>query len=138
MKRKSVKSAPRQAKTRAAQGADTVTASKLPMEIQIDERFTDHDFEWEVVTHPSALHGGKSLRARIQRPGLPETERDMTWPAHVRSQHTAGPMSTTRRVCALCGRVFAILLPPGVQELERDRLCGDCATLPKPPEENRP
>ena len=84
MKRKSVKSAPRQAKTRAAHGADTVPASMLPMEIQIGDRFTDHDFEWEVVTHPAALHGGKSLRARIQRPGLPETERDMTWPAHER------------------------------------------------------
>jgi hypothetical protein len=41
----------------------------LPMEIQMGDRFTDHDFEWEVVTHPAALHGGKSLRARIQRPG---------------------------------------------------------------------
>jgi len=79
-----VKSAPRQAKMRAAKGADTLTASMLPMEIQIGDRFTDRAFEWEVVTHPAALHGGKSLRARIQRPGLPETERDMTWPAHVR------------------------------------------------------
>jgi hypothetical protein len=84
VKRKSVKSVPRQARTRAAPGADTVTASMLPMEIQIGDRFTDHDFEWEVVTHPGALHGGKSLRARIRRLGLPETERDMTWPAHVR------------------------------------------------------
>lgn len=42
-------------------------------------RFTDHDFEWEVLTRPAALHGGKSLRARIQRPGVPETEREMTW-----------------------------------------------------------
>ena len=76
MKRKSVKSPPaRHAKTRAAQSADTVTASMSPM-IQIGDRFTDHDFEWEVVTHPAALHGGKSLRAKIQRPGLPETERD--------------------------------------------------------------
>jgi hypothetical protein len=91
MKRKSVKSAPPQAKTRAAPGADTVTASMLPMEIQIGDRFTDHDFELEVVTHPAALHGGKSLRARIQRPGLPETERDMTRPAHVRVDIRRGP-----------------------------------------------
>ena len=59
-------------RTLAAHDADTVTASMLPMEIQMGDRFTDHDFEWEVVTHPAALHGGKSLRAR------------MTWPAHVR------------------------------------------------------
>jgi hypothetical protein len=94
MKRKSVKSAPRQAKTRAAQGADIVTASMLPMEIQIGDRFTDHDFEWEVVTHPAALHGGKSLRASIRRPGLPETERDMTWPAHERVDIRRGPRVT--------------------------------------------
>jgi hypothetical protein len=62
------------------QGADSVTTSMLPMEIQIGDRFTDHGFEWEVVTHSAALHDGKSLRARIQRPGLPETERDTTWP----------------------------------------------------------
>jgi hypothetical protein len=94
MKRKNVKSAPQQAKTRAAQGADTVTASVLPMEIQIGDRFTDHDFEWEVLTHPAALHGGKSLRARILRPGLPETERDMTWPAHVRVDIRRAPRVT--------------------------------------------
>ena len=94
MKRKAVKSAPRQAKMRAAQGADTVTASMLPMEIQIGDRFTDHDFEWEVLTHPAVLHGGKSLRARVQRPGLPESERDMTWPAHERVDIRRGPRGT--------------------------------------------
>jgi hypothetical protein len=55
----------------------------LPMEIQIGDRFTDQDLEWEVVNHPAILHGGKSLRARIQRPGLPESEREITW-AHER------------------------------------------------------
>ena len=94
VKRKSVKSAPRQAKTRAAHDADTVTASMLPREIQIGDRFTDHDFEWEVVTQPAALHGGKSLRARIRRPELPETERDMTWPAHERVDIRRGPRVT--------------------------------------------
>jgi hypothetical protein len=56
----------------------------LPMEIRIGDRFTDHDdFEWEVLTHPVVRHGGKNLRARIRRPGVPETERNMLWPAHV-------------------------------------------------------
>jgi hypothetical protein len=58
----------------------------LPMEIRIGDRFMDQDFEWEVVTHPAVLHSGKSLRARIQRPGLPETEREVTWSAHERVQ----------------------------------------------------
>jgi hypothetical protein len=85
VKRKRVNSAQRPAKTRVAQAAQPETAPMLPMEIMIGDRFTDHDdFEWEVLTHPVVLHGGKSLRARIQRPGIPETEREITWPAHVR------------------------------------------------------
>ena len=79
MKRKRVNSAPGSSKTRAAQTAEPETAPMLPMEIKIGDRFTDHDdFEWEVLTHPVVLHGGKSLRARIQRPGVPETEREVT------------------------------------------------------------
>jgi hypothetical protein len=50
MKRKSVKSAQREAKAPAAQDAAKGVASILPMEIQIGDRFTDHDYEWEVVT----------------------------------------------------------------------------------------
>jgi len=85
VKRQRVNSAQRPAKTQAAQAADSGAAPMLPMEIKIGDRFTDHDdFEWEVLTHPVVLHGGKSLRARIRRPGVPETERDITWPAHVR------------------------------------------------------
>jgi hypothetical protein len=65
-------------------GLSAGTATVLPMKIQVGDRFTDHDFESEVLTRPAALHGGKSMRARIRRPGLPETERDMTWSAHER------------------------------------------------------
>jgi hypothetical protein len=77
-----VKRQRRQSRPEAAKAGDTI--SLLPMEIQIGDRFTDEGFEWQVMTHPAALHGGKSLRARVQRASLPETERDMTWPAHVR------------------------------------------------------
>jgi hypothetical protein len=90
VKRKDAKSQQRRAR---AQDTDA-TVSILPMEIQIGDRFANHDFEWEVLTHPAALHGGKSLRARIQRPGLPETERDMTWPAHVRVDIRRGSRRT--------------------------------------------
>jgi predicted deacylase len=55
------------------------------MELQVGDRFTDHGFEWEVLTHPTAMHGARTLRARITRPGLPETEREVTWQAHERS-----------------------------------------------------
>lgn len=48
-----------------------MTVSVLPMETQIGDRFTDHDFEWEVLTHPAVLHVAKSQRARLQSPGVP-------------------------------------------------------------------
>ena len=88
MTRKGVKAQPRQAKPETAKG--TAALSMLPMEIQVGDHFTDHDFEWEVLTRPAVLHGGQSLRARIRRPGLPETEREMTWQAHERVQIRRG------------------------------------------------
>ena len=73
MKRKGAKPQQRQAELQRAKDGDTL--SLLPMEIQVGDRFTDHEFEWQVMTQPAALHGGKSLRARVQRAGLPKTER---------------------------------------------------------------
>ena len=61
----------RPAKQHAAENADAATVSVLPMELRIGDRFTDQDFEREVVTRREVLHGAKILRARIQRPGFP-------------------------------------------------------------------
>jgi hypothetical protein len=63
------------------------------MEIQVGDRFTDEEGEWEVVTHPASLHGDKSLRARVQRPGLPESEREITWLAHERVNNRTSSVS---------------------------------------------
>jgi hypothetical protein len=60
------------------------------MEIRIGDRFMDQELEWEVVTQPASLHGGKSLRARVWRPGLPESEREITWAAHERVEIRRG------------------------------------------------
>jgi hypothetical protein len=84
VKRKGAKPRQRQADTRPRREPDAQSESVFPMEVQVGDRFTDHGFEWEVMTHPAALHGAKSLRARVQRPGLPESEREVTWPAHER------------------------------------------------------
>jgi hypothetical protein len=88
VKRKGVKRRQRQAKPGTAKGGDTL--SLLPMEIQIGDRFTDEEGEWEVVSHPATLHGAKSLRARVRRRGQPADERTVTWPAHVRVEIRQG------------------------------------------------
>jgi hypothetical protein len=80
----------REATPESVKGGESATISLLPMELQIGDRFADQDLEWEVVTRPEVLHGAKVLRARIQRPGLPESEREMTWPAHVRVEIRRG------------------------------------------------
>ena len=61
------------------------------MEIQIGNRFTDEEGEWEVVSHPAALDGANSPRARVRRTEQPGIERDVTWPAHVRVEIQRGP-----------------------------------------------
>jgi hypothetical protein len=61
-----VKHQERPAKDKTAKGGTAV--SLLPMEIQIGDRLTDEGFEWQVMTHPAILHGGKSLRARCSGP----------------------------------------------------------------------
>lgn len=38
------------------------------------------------------------------------------------------------RACGLCGRWFLLVLPPGEEETERDRLCPNCLRLSPPPE----
>ena len=69
---------------RRTSGSNTTTISVLPMELQPGDRFNEGGYEWEIVTRPSTTHGGKSLRARVRRPGVPETETEMTWPAYTK------------------------------------------------------
>ena len=67
-----------------AAGVDaTGSRAVLPKDIRVGDRFTEQGFEWEVVSRPEVLHGAKNIRARVLRPGLPESEREITWPAHV-------------------------------------------------------
>ena len=81
----------RAAPTEAQARGDTATVSVLPMDIQIGDRFTDEEGEWEVVSHPATLHGAKSLRARVKRTAPPADERDVTWPAHVKVEIRRSP-----------------------------------------------
>jgi hypothetical protein len=89
--KRSTKPHERRGKPRAVQTPDTATGSILQMEIQIGDRFTDEEGEWEVASHRAILHGAKSLRARVRRVEQPATERDVTWPAHVTIEIWRGP-----------------------------------------------
>ena len=51
-----------------------------------------------------------------------------------RSDTVAAPRAQ-RRICVLCGRAFAIVVPPDELERERDKLCPEWANLPVPPNE---
>jgi hypothetical protein len=45
------------------------------------------------------------------------------------------PPVVQRRTCLLCGRAFAIIIQRDKPENDHAKLCGDCASLPEPPEE---
>ena len=47
-------------------------------------------------------------------------------------------MTATRRVCALCGTLFALVLSPSGPETDQDRFCPECLGLPEPPSEDQP
>ena len=76
-------------------------ASRLA--VHIGDRFTDAEtgdepHEWEVVSRPVTFKKGHEVRARVQRPGDPETDREQYWPSHVRIQvrrWTAAPSRST-------------------------------------------
>jgi hypothetical protein len=85
---------------------------------------SDHEFEWEVVTRSAILHGGKSLRARIRRPGLPESERDMTWPAHVKSGDSAGRQPTMNQLPYLLPWVRVLFLVRSIASTDWDDTTG--------------
>jgi hypothetical protein len=93
VKRKAAKREQPPATASASQEPDASSASVLPMDLQVGDRFTAEGFEWEVLTHPTAVHGAKRLRARVVRPGVPETEREVTWQAHERVAIRRGPRS---------------------------------------------
>ena len=57
MKRKAAKVTQRPAKARAPQEPEDESASVLPMDLQVGDRFTAEGFEWEVLTHPTSMHG---------------------------------------------------------------------------------
>src|SRR5262245_44048419 len=68
---------------------DSGTLSILPMQLHIGDRYRDETGEWEVVTRPVSFRRGKSVRARVQVPDRPDTEREDTWESPT-SRPTAG------------------------------------------------
>jgi hypothetical protein len=77
--------------------------SILPMQLQVGDRYSDETGQWEVVSRPVSFRGGKSVRARVQVPGRPDTEREDTWEAHQRI--------TVRRGKPIERGIYALLMP---------------------------
>jgi hypothetical protein len=54
------------------------------MQLQLGDRFTDEEGEWEIATRPRTTNAGKLVHASVQKPGDPSTRRDKTRGAHER------------------------------------------------------
>jgi len=72
MKRKAAKREQSPATAPTSEEPDASSASVLPMDLQIGDCFTAESFKWEILTHPTAMHGAKRLRARVVQPGVPD------------------------------------------------------------------
>ena len=73
---------PKRKPTPASNQAKPATPGALPMQLQLGDRFTNEEGEWEIATRPWTTHGGKIVHATVQKPGDPSTKRDKTWGAH--------------------------------------------------------
>src|SRR5712692_6696871 len=72
---------PMPARRRSDPGAGV---SVFPAQLRIGDRFTNDDGEWEIASRPVTYKQGHEVRARIQRPGEPPTEKEAFWPAYER------------------------------------------------------
>jgi hypothetical protein len=89
------------------------------MDLQVGDRFTAEGFEWEVLARPTSMHGAKRLRARVVRPGVPETEREVTWLAHERVTIRRSPRGED-------GAAQRLGLKPSTLESRIRKLCVAC------------
>jgi hypothetical protein len=69
---------------RAAKPETAKTLSVLPVQLRPGDIFTDDRGTWEVVGQPRSQRAGKSVVARVQRPGDPGTLREQWWQAYER------------------------------------------------------
>jgi hypothetical protein len=136
VKRKNSKPQQPPAKAPAREEPDAGSASVLPIEVMVGDRFTEHGHEWEVLTRPEHMHGerryGHASRGPVAGDRAAGDVGRARTPRHP-PQSPVNSLRATARVCGLCGTAFAILIPPGDQETQRDRLCAACAGLPAPP-----
>jgi hypothetical protein len=58
------------------------TPSVLPMQLQIGDRFADETGEWEIVSGPATMLGGKTVRACVQKVSEPAVTEERIWSAY--------------------------------------------------------
>jgi hypothetical protein len=61
---------------RAGKPEPAKTLMVLPVQLRPGDTFTDDTGTWEVVGQPKSQRAGKSVVARVQRPGDPGTLRE--------------------------------------------------------------
>ncbi len=56
----------------------------LPMELQIGDRLSDENGDWQVIGRPYTTGGGKTAHVRVQRVDQPDSTAMHSWGAHER------------------------------------------------------
>ena len=81
------------AKTRSdKKAAEPPVRRVLPMELQIGDRLSDENGDWQVIGRPYTTGGGKTAHVRVQRVDQPDSTAMHSWGAHERIEvKRAGP-----------------------------------------------
>ena len=52
---------------------------RLPMQLQVGDKFSDESGDWEVIGRPYTTAGGKNTNVRVQRTNKPGVTEARTW-----------------------------------------------------------
>ena len=72
------------AKPRSSKKREPAAPTVLPMELQLGDHITDAIGEWEVISPPYTTAGGRTVHARVQRIGEPDSWEIRNWDASKR------------------------------------------------------
>jgi hypothetical protein len=52
------------------------------MQLRIGDRLTDARGDWEIISRPRSTAGGKTVNARVHKPGGSENPEERAWSAY--------------------------------------------------------
>jgi hypothetical protein len=97
------------------------------LKLEVRETYRPGRWMWQLVD----VRDGRLFERAFEF----ESARDAERSGVARLAELTRYLPVQRRTCLLCGRAFTIFVPRDKPGNDQAKLCGDCASLPEPPEE---